>query len=196
MMSLTKYFILLFTLLISTTSLADTKVVGHMEPLPSEALDQPITLQDCSGLTIEEWRGSVTDDKALKKLNAICKRAIAEFESFIKSKGLKKRNNSNFKYHVALLPDTKNYRGMNDMKFRFADRFVKKELWAYTSRDNRYIFMVSSVDIPEMPSIFSHELFHALSMHYGIFDAHANTDSERVAKDEKLALEFEKYLGV
>ena len=189
--------LLLALMLVAGGALADGRplIHGHMKPLQSELLAQPIKLQDCPGLTIREWRGGRSSD-AIRHLNQICKRAIAEFPKFIAMKGLKKLNDEPFEYSISLIPNSKNYRSMNDVRYRFANRFVKGLLWAYTSRDKKYIFMVNTIHIPEIPMIFSHELFHALSMHYGIFDSHALFDKDKVRIDEGLADEFTVYLGL
>lgn len=191
-----KYVLIFLSLFISSFAWADQKIVGHMDPFPYERLAAPIALADCPGYTIYEWRGTKPSQKYIDRLNGICNRAMREFWPFIAAKGLKPLNDEPFKYSMALLPDTKTYRGMNDIKYRFAYRYIKDEVWAYTSRDMHWMWMVSSIDIKEIPQIFSHETFHAMSVHYGLFDAHANTVAERVRIDEELAQEFTEYLGL
>lgn len=165
-----------------------------MKPLPSEQLPNPIALKKCPGLAIHEWRRP--DAHALQRLNRICRRAIMAFEPFLEKKNLQKQHDQPFFYDIALLRDTTAYRGMNDVRYRFKYRANKKDLWGYTSKLKRFVFMVDTIYIPEMANIFSHELFHALSMHYGVFDSHGNTTAERVRTDEMLASEFTQYLGL
>lgn len=187
---------LLFLVLFSFTicAAADEKIIGHMDSLDGELLSKQISLVGC-GLTIYEWRGSKPSKQNIAKLNAVCKRAIQAFIPFVKSHGYKPQSNKQFAFSVALLPFNKFYRSLNDTKYRFIYRPQKANLLGYTSKNISWIFMIGDMR-EETAMVLSHEIFHAMSMHYGIYETH-NADINRCGeKDEELADEFTESLGL
>jgi hypothetical protein len=94
-----------------------------------------------------------------------------------------------------LLPDSEQYRGLNDTSYRFYDRQYQDPVWAYTSYDYNYIFIVNDTELSNFNTIFTHEIFHALSMSSGIFDSHPGDKYAKYATDEYLAIKFTQYLG-
>ena len=188
---------ILFTLsLILSQGLAtaDAKIIGHMIPLDQELLDQSLTIPNCSGLIIREWRGEF-DNTDLDKLGEICKLTQDSFHSFLAQNRLEPQHDRPFNWSISIIPDGQCYRCMNDVKYRFRYRFVPQEVWGYTGRNERYTFTVNNIQMTLYKTIFTHELFHAMSMHYGIFDSHDDDNKEKLIKDEALARAFTKYLG-
>lgn len=171
---------------------ADEFIVGHMPPFESEKLDSPINL-NC-GLVIYEWRGGNKENDS-STINKYCSLALENFGPFIK-----KHKNINIEpqltFSLSLIPDTKRYRGLNDLKYRFFDRQQQVEVWGYTSYNNKYIFITSETSIPEFKKVFVHEVFHAISMSSGVFDSHPGDKYEKYKVDEKLARKFTKELGL
>jgi len=163
-----------------------------MPPLPSEQLKQPIYISEC-GLRIREWRGTVMNAERLSRVKKLCTLAVNKFYPFAQLMGLQIHNESKFSFDIAFIPDNSDYRGINDTKYRFFYR-SSKNVWGYTSRTNQFIFTISSVLISEMSFVLPHEMFHALSMHHGIFDAHSDDIEDCIKIDEQYALAFEKYV--
>lgn len=181
-------------LLLASTAHADDKVVGHMTPLPDELLQQPITLS--CGVTIREWHGdSRPSQGTIKMMDGLCSKALENFKPFLKSKGLHAPRSGPLVWNWSLMRDGYCYRCMNDIKFRFAYRFVRQELWGYTGRDQEYSFTVSAVKMPLYRKIFTHEMFHAMSMYYGLYNQHSSNDYVKTDVDEKLAVDFTTYMG-
>lgn len=179
-------------LTVTSSAVADQKIKGHMTPLPSEQLAQPIYINEC-GLRIREWRGTEMNTKRLSRVKELCALTMRKFYPFAQLMGLQIRNESKFSFDIAFIPDTSGYRGINDTQYRFFYR-NSKNVWGYTSKTNQFIFTISNVMISEMSLILPHEMFHALSMHHGIFDAHSGDDAEKIKIDEQYALAFEKYV--
>ena len=188
--------VILIALSIGVPAVADSKVVGHMTPLPAERLDNPITLPDCPGLVIQEWRGSTPTPIERIRLNALCKLAMENFEPFLQKHNLNKRHNRSFAWGGSIIPDGKCYRCMNDTKYRFAQRSLKQELYGYTGKWERWLFTVNNTNSNYYRTIFTHELWHALSMHYGVYDNHHPTSNhQRTMIDEEYAKAFTEFLG-
>jgi hypothetical protein len=170
---------------------AGGRVRGHMKPLASEMLDRPIHLE--CGVTVNEWRGYPRDEGKIQRL---CLLATDEFMPFVAGKGLKPTHNRPFQWSAALLPNGECYRCLNDETWRFARRAAHGNLTGYTSFTNRYSFLLGNTRHREFDVTWVHELFHAQSYYYGLFDRHADDDAERVRIDERLAVEFTESLGL
>jgi len=185
-----KYIALFLSIiLIASLSMASDRVVGHMTPFPSETLDTPVTL-DC-GASIEEVRGGKLD---YAKLNSLCTHAASNFFRFVDAKGLKTGDRSQaFSWSVSFLPGASCYRCLNDEDYRFHNRFVKGYVTGYTDLNSRFSFVISKSR--ELKVTFVHEMFHAMSMFYGVYENHTGNYSEKTAKDEALAQEFTEWLG-
>lgn len=185
-----KYILItLIVLFFSPTIKADSYIVGHMIPFESEKLENPINL-DC-GLTIYEWRRKGDSED----LNRYCSLALNNFAPFIKKhKGIDVTPQLNF--GLSLLRDSRKYRELNDLKYRFFDRQQQVEVWGYTSYDDKYIFITNDTSMPEFKKIFVHEVFHGLSMASNIFDSHPGDKYEKYKADEKLARKFTRELGL
>lgn len=183
----------------------EAQVVGHMTPLPSEELASPIILSGrCSAVVVREWEvdgpGSARTPAAIRLLDRLCNRAVKAFPKFVERQGLEAKvtRHPRFSWNVALIPDGYGYRRMNDRKFRFLDRMPPGDLWAYTARDPRYVFLTNQVfergarprHIWEVSWV--HELFHAMSMNAGIFDSHSSSDLEKAWIDEEYAERFQR----
>ncbi|HOU92444.1 MAG TPA: hypothetical protein PLU22_15430 [Polyangiaceae bacterium] len=176
---------------VAGSALADEPVVGHMTPLPEELLPTPVVL-DC-GATIREVRGGSPD---MARLNRLCTHAFSNFFTFIRDlRHLEVTREDDFDWNVSFLPEARCYRCLNDERHRFRYRFVRGALIGYTDRDLAYIFMISDPNDREFRVTFVHELFHAMSMFYGIFDRHPGDWTEQAAADDRLAADFTAWLG-
>jgi len=170
---------------------AGGRVRGHMKPLSSELLSQPIELE--CGVLVHEWRGYPRDEA---KIQNLCRLATDEFFPFVARKGLVPDHHRTFHWSAALLPNGECYRCLNDEQWRFAKRAARGNLTGYTSFTNRYSFLLGNTRHREFDVTLVHELFHAQSYYYGLFDRHADDDAERVRIDEQLAVEFTESLGL
>lgn len=186
-----KLLIILSILFLNSTILADSKIIGHMIPLPTEKLSTSIRLS--CGVKIQEWRGSNISATNVKRMEDLCIKTQKKFYIFAKSKGYELSTESSFSWSLSLIPDGRGYRELNDLKFRFSERPQKEEVWGYTSRTSEYIYMVSNTDLPNFDTIFAHEVYHSLSFNSGLYD---NLPGNKSVVDEKLAREFTRYLGL
>lgn len=194
---MTKFLIAVFFILFASSASADSKVYGHMAPLSSELLPYPMALK--CGAVVKEWRGSLASYKSrMQTANNLCSFTKKHFFEFIHSKGYESKN-APFRYSIAMLPVDSKYRSLNDKEYRFVNRAgVQGEISGYTSHTSRYVFNVGDIDDYEFDVSFVHELFHAMSHHYGVLDQHQGSGRpEKTTKDEQLAQEFTvKYLGL
>lgn len=176
---------------VAGSALADERVVGPMTPLPEELLLTPVVL-DC-GATIREVRGGSPD---MARLNRLCTHAFTNFFTFVRDmRHLEVIREDDFDWNVSFLPDASCFRCLNDERHRFRGRFVRGNLTGFTDRDLAYIFMISDPNDREFRVTFVHELFHAMSMFYGIFDRHPGDWTEKAAADDRLAADFTDWLG-
>lgn len=178
-----------------------------MDPKQDEILAKPLNLKSCPGLQIIEWRSSDDlrtrlDPSGVAALNKTCEKAIRAFPGFVKSKHLSQVSSEPFQWFVCLIPGTPELggaqpRGLNDSLDRFKDRTPPEPgsfYGGWTAHQRRKIFMRNDLHLedgsinPKLITIFSHELFHAMSWHYKTF--------ENSEKDEMLAVEFTEYLGL
>lgn|SRR5574343_490277 len=197
-------------------NLFSPKIVGHMDPLPEEMLPNPIIMATCP-LTISEWRADFGRDSAtgftannLKIFEETCHQAVEAFPKFIKRENIKIDLSGTVYFSVSLMPFLQDkggfdYRNLNDADFRFAER-VKHytpdgrlyTILGYTQHFPRNIYLRNDVSDKngrpnkQFQETLSHEIFHAMSFHYGLF---ASYDGDKNAKDEKLAKKFSQYLG-
>jgi len=183
-------FIILFAiLLVASTAFGDQYIVGHMPPLPNEFLSNPVTL-DC-GVTIQEVRGVSLD---YAHLNSLCIHAYSNFFKFVEAKGLKTSHRKSLRWNASFLPERPCYRCLNDETYRFRYRHVHGNLIGYTDKDIEYAFM-SSVRDHQFSTTFVHELFHSMSMYYGVYNNHPGNWTAKTAADEVLAQDFTEWLG-
>lgn len=178
-----------------------------MDPKSDELLSDPINLKNCPGLQIIEWRASDTvrtrmDPPGIAALNQTCERAFKAFPGFVKARNLTPIKSEPFQWFVCLMPGLQELggtqaRNLNDSLDRFKDRAILSEGFfygAWTAHQRKKIFMRNDIYLengsinPKLITIFSHELFHAMSWHYKIF--------ENSEKDEMLAVEFTEHLGL
>lgn len=185
-----KYFyILLSTILFSTNSLAEQKTIGHSEPLPQEQLSSPIRLS--CGILISEISNA---DLNYKTLNKLCSFSVEKFFIFIHNKKLQPHHNSPFVWNISFLPEGSCYRCLNDQQYRFYNRYVAGNVIGYTDGNIHYIFMISNINDPEFNVTFVHEVFHAMSMFYGIYNNHPGNYANKSKIDDVLAEEFTSWL--
>lgn len=209
------YLFLILALAFPSLALADSKVVGHMEPLPHELLAQPIKLTNyCKGVTIVEWRPtkdsvSITSPskEAQKVIEKACNKALSNLQKFANKHNLKIDKNKKFKAKIALMPadiynDGRLYRNLNDNRYRFKNRTRKdiQYIWGWGS-ENGYLYVRNDVlkygkqPNPAFELVFVHELWHVISFQYDIFDNLSNDEDEKYRKDEELAQDFSEFNG-
>ncbi len=180
--------IILSVFLIANVALAD-RVVGHPTPFNDELLENPVVL-DC-GATIREVRGSSLN---YAQLNSMCTHAYSNFFRYIDAKGLRVDHHDSFRWNISFLPEDTCYRCLNDEKYRFNNRFIGGKVIGYTSRNDHYAF-ITSIHDSEFNVTFVHEMFHSMSMFYGVYDNHPGSWSLKTIADEELAAEFTEWLG-
>jgi hypothetical protein len=194
---------------------ANGKVIGHRQPLPSELLAKPIPLKgECTSFVIKEWRGTQITPQAIKIINNTCNTAAKSFFPFVKEKGYTIKQNVKFVVGISLIPwdqekDGADYRGLNDMKYRFVQREkfcdaygrpchlweTPLSVYAVSDKYRNWIFLLNDVYyaeewLPSFRTIWTHELFHTFSHHYGVFDQHPGMERNKITKDEEMAYAF------
>lgn len=181
-------YIYVFTYLLVTNIAFANKIIGHPTPFQSEMIN-PIEL-NC-GLVIREIQNTNQDYTILNKM---CTSAYVNFFKYIKLKNLKVNNLKHFNWNISFLNESTCYRCLNDEKYRFKNRFISGEVIGYTSKNDHWIFITSTND-SEFNVTFMHELFHSMSMFYGIYDNHHGSWVRKTEIDEILAQEFTEWLG-
>jgi hypothetical protein len=176
---------------ISLTAEADTRIAGHMEPLDHELLSPEIRL-DC-GVVVRERQGKPVSVEAL---NNMCTYALRNFPKFVEEKKLRtNRNTGAFSWSLSILPESHCYRCLNDVKYRFRYRMIKADVIGYTEKNARYSFILNDESDKVYNVTFVHEMFHAMSMFYGVYDNHPGNWGQKTERDERLAKEFTNWLG-
>lgn len=185
-------FLLLFLGIAHVVHSASYKIPNHPKPLQEELLADPIKL-DC-GAIIMEWRGSDID---FNRVNALCSMSIKMFFPFVHARGYT-TSSDKFIYKISIIPETTDYRDLNDIKYRFRNRAINREdLSGYTDYVLEYIFTTSNISSNEFNVSFAHELFHAMSHYYGVLYQHEGKNlEEKIRIDELLAEKFTNNLGL
>lgn len=161
-----------------------------MFPLREELLPDPVELR--CGAVVQEYRGAAMD---VAKLNRLCTHARVNFARFIKAKGLRPTHAGAFRWNLSFLPEGSCYRCLNDEEFRFRDRYYKGTLIGYSDLVYQYVFVFSDSHDADFALTFVHELFHAMSMFYGIYENHPGSWDEKNVIEERLAEDFTAWLG-
>lgn len=180
--------IILSILFCTNIALAD-RVVGHPTPFQNELLRNPVMLE--CGVTIREVRGGSLN---YAQLNSMCTHAYSNFFRYIEARGLRVNHHDSFSWNISFLPEGICYRCLNDEKYRFNNRFIGGKVIGYTSRNDQYAFITSTQD-SEFNVTFIHEMFHSMSMFYGVYDNHYGSWTCKTEADEILAVEFTEWLG-
>jgi hypothetical protein len=191
--------ILFISILVTSVSLADT-TKGHIRPLPEELLEQPVTLS--CGVTIienaERFNGKIVhreiSDQDREVLNKVCNNVVSHYNSFAVAHHMgEPQAIGSFHWNVSLLPVARNYRCLNDTKFRFYARAIKEgniPIDGYTDSDlwlnDHYGLSFStsdrhsrSITAPEnFKTVFAHEIFHAMSWFFSM-----SNNTEKTAED-------------
>jgi len=194
-----KILIILLIVIFTTPAFSQTShITGHITPLESELLENPITL-DC-GAIIREIRGRTFSPTDINKINQLCTYAHTNFFRFTNHYGLKvKEPKKSFKWNISFLPIDSSYRNLNDFQYRFKNTFIKPDpnnLFAgYTDANTSYAFVLSE---PQRNTffwmVFVHELWHAHSIFYGVLDSYPGTLNQKVTQDEVYANKFTEFL--
>lgn len=184
----------------------------NMMPLKEELLEKPIYLnKNCSKVKIIEWKPSkgfikVTgaNNKTINFIAQICNETLKDFPVFISAKGYS-FHQKDFTQTISILParmdrDGSNFRNLNDVLFRFSDRSKEYDklgrlypIWGYFQSSTSHIYLRN--DILNDDGTFNlnfkislrHELFHALSFQYLIYEQHAGSKNK---VEEELAEQF------
>lgn len=216
---MSKYLIIPILLLLLAPSLsANQKIVGHMAPLDDELLSPALTLKkDCAGVAIREWRPSVNKDntqpsrRAAKMMSEVCNLAVDHFDKYVREKGYTPRSLAKFRFNISLIPfdaydDGTQYRNLNDISYRFAKRFRTidqdgnpSHILGYTSRaGDDYVYLRNDPltpnwkENPRFKVVFAHELYHAMSFRYGVWDQMGGDSNQ----EEEMAYGFTESLGL
>lgn len=196
-------FVILFTIFIANAVWAQS-YSKQMTPIASEKLKNPIALSEvCSSVKIVEWRDSnhkatkLTDGN-IKALKRYCKEAMETFPKFVKERGYKLRKGGKLKLSVCMMPVDSDPRNLNDIDYRFSARTKTydedgnvQRIWGYFHRNASHIYLRNTAANYHRV-VFMHELFHAASYHYGVYDQHSG---DKDKKDEVMARDFTAYLG-
>jgi hypothetical protein len=177
--------------LVTNVCFAD-KIKDHIKPLPEELLKNPVTLK--CGVTIieniEKRNGDIVSseltDKDITVLNAVCSKVSSNYNSFISSHRMGLPKSEIFFWEASLLPDTNNYRCLNDTRYRFYSRRIQEgnvPVDGYTDAIHWHTFSLSNRNSKFFKTVFAHEIFHAMNIFNGIDDT------------ESLAEEFTFQLG-
>lgn len=185
-----KYSLAFLILFITSFVFADSKIEGNMPPFSEELLTEPINL-DC-GLSIVEKRGGKKLN--VNKLNTMCDNVLKKFPQFIKKKGINVEF-TYFDWKMSILPESSNYRCLNDLKYRFKYRQFQGDVIGYTDYNSKYSFVLNDITDSQFNITFVHELFHAMSMYSGAYESHSYNWQNRSSIDESLAQEFTEWLG-
>lgn len=193
-------------LLVGHLARADSRTAVRMHTLPEEALRPAIHLPTCRGVNIIEWNPLPRYQAAeIKILNDACNEAVDAFPEFARREHLFLESNQPFSWNIVILPEDEEYRHLNDTSFRFSKRFnwIMPDgnpmlLKGYTDHLDRDIFIFNHILNSDVPNkrfitIYTHEMFHALSYHYHVYQSHSG-DKNRA--DESLAIKFTKYLNL
>jgi hypothetical protein len=205
-------FLIIGLIVIFSSSAIAGSYSKSMLPTASERLDDPISLVGvCEGVEVIEWRATagykkqtgLSEDK-IKIVKNVCKLAVNKFPEFAKKRGYKLTNSDKFETKVCVMPakmelDGDSPRNLNDINYRFSERSDKDPLWGYYHRYKNYVFVRNDVKLDNgktnhhFKTVFAHELFHAMSYRYGMYNKHPG-NRDRV--DEVMAQQFTVYIGL
>lgn len=190
----------------------ETKFISaHMSPLPNELLSESILLSNCKGIKIIEWRKGSQSSKAIEIIDKTCKLSVDKFLSYANQKDYTYNiPNIKFTQSICLMPfkisdDGSDYRNLNDYIFRFKERKLPLKngipvaVLAWTSHQNKEIYIRNDVLLENgsvndrFVTVFAHEMAHAMSFFYGIYQSH---DGNREEQEEDLAIGFTEFVGL
>jgi hypothetical protein len=205
--------ILRFLTVFLITCVASIALAGYstkMQPTPDERLDNPIYLSGpCSDVKVVEWRyrpgyseSTGPSPKSIRILKKLCKLAVREFPDFVENKGFKLEHDRSFRTTLSLIPTNSKPRNLNDLKYRFFERYQQFALLGYHHRSTNYTFVMHNVlksnETPnsKFKTVYVHELYHALANYYGVFHQYSDNLDTASRIDEALAMEFTAHLGL
>lgn len=193
-----KHFIFILITLFTVNAVAGYS--SQMTPTFDEKLSDPIALTGvCSKVNIVEWRGEVPmTQSAINRLKRSCEDAMSNFPKFVKSKGYKIKKPGKLHTSICLMPVNSNPRNLNDIDYRFSSRTMTFDengnvdpIWGYFQRHTNHIYLRDS-SVTYHKVVFVHEMFHAASYYYGIYNQHKGNKN---LKDERMARDFTDYIG-
>ncbi len=181
------------------------------EPKYSELLDIPITLSNCLGVKIVEWKTSKHDVKGtgfsetnIAHINELCLLAITKYPEFIKLK-FNEDISASVSVTVSVLPaditkDGMDFRNLNDIKFGFSKVWKDCCYWGFYMHKINHFFIRNDVTIGSSHMLnsnfkrtFLHEFCHAQNALSGIKSKFLNNSDE---EDEKFVREYLVFIGV
>jgi hypothetical protein len=189
-----KFLTPILVVLLSLLSIPADAGVERMLPLKSERLENPVTL-DC-GATVVEWWGS---EPNYGRANSICTHVKSNFFRFIDLHDLETKYSRDlpFRFSLSFIPYDTCYRCLNDLDDRFSARDARGIVSGYTYIPSRYVFTISDPEHWEYRVTLAHELFHAMSINYGLLEhcIDSRPYDECVAEEERHAYMFTQWLG-
>ena len=176
-----------------------------IEPLQEELLAEPIELPSCPGVHIVEWRtdprkpqlGPTPENLAV--LDSGCRKAMYRFREFVRVARIRVRAADRpFELPVSVVPQDDAPRNLNDTRIRFRQRAGEAphrpaRIWGFCR--HRPLYVILTVDGPAETTM-AHEVFHAMSIHYGALALDTGPWTARAARDEQRARAFTEMLGL
>lgn len=193
-------------------------IAAHSEGTPvalprvAERLPQTISMSECSGVRIVEWRGtpqwSFTNksDDGIRVIEKACKLAYSRYPSFLIKKNLSFTEEP-FLIDVALMPantlvDGKFPRNLNDTSGRFKTVQPNCCSWGIYDAPTSFLFLrndpiyihdeVTSTN-KYFVRTFLHEFAHVMNHKWHVKERNFPNNDVR---DEELAEEWVSYLGI
>lgn len=182
-------------------------------PMKTEELKEKVILPNCNDSVIVEWKASKniehTKFSNIQKniILTICEDVFTKYPIFIKKK-FDIVPTTDIKMNFSFLPanqliDGKEFRNLNDNKFRFSKHRPKDDccLWGQYFTRHKWIFVRNdAVYYKEGKFIINkfftrtvaHEITHALNHQSGVKNKYLNSST---IEDENLVEEFLKYAG-
>jgi hypothetical protein len=204
---------------LSTVAAAD----GATDPPGQERLKKPIRLPSCPA-SIVEWKASAgkagtrPSRKAASAMDEVCAEATKHFSGFLRSKGYRfALEGARLDLEVSVLPfkaeeDGRDPGNLNDIEGRFRGRRAfpsagggAVDVLGFYSGQEGPVYIRNDVVVdgrinPEFIETFAHELFHAMTRQYGLYEQIGGNAVQRPVLEEKLAQEFgrevlDRWLG-
>lgn len=175
--------------LLGAAPISGDPATADPRPLADELLPNPVGLK--CGAVIREVRGGELD---VKKLNEICSHVAANFHRYTKAQELREDHRERFEWSFSFLPEGDCPRCLNDTSSRFKGHSIRFKVLGLTDLHHQYTFMISDESDKHFQHTFVHELFHAMSMYYGVYRNHIGNYRQKTRIDEEHAVRFTAWL--
>lgn len=194
------------------TTIVSGAQVGPMTPLYSEELPTSLGFsQECQQVSIVEWRTDGSDQTSAQpsviiQLDQVCQTVVKNFAKFIATQKEYQLSSKidNFHQFLSILPINSKPRNLNDSESRFANRSKSLDengevipVLGYHQRAASFVYLYNLIIIEgqldaQFRTVLAHELFHALSYQFGIYQQHSENKDQ---KEEEMAVKFTIWLG-